>query len=779
MPAGAAPAPAGRAAGLTAGAAPARLGLAVAVAGMAVVSGAAGALAGAHPTGTSTVDPLLSGLLAALVTAAGAAAGRAALLAAGVVAVALSRRWMWLPSGAGLLLAFFHTIPERRRPLVGSLTAALAAQAMLRWPAQAFLGLPSLVAGVVSVVVVASACRRLPRRPRRWLLGISSGLAVLAVAVTAAVAVSLLQARAQLDGGVSAARSALRDMGSDRMSAAVRDLSSASTDLAGADRRVSAWWLRAGRVIPLVAQQQRAVAEVSRAGHGLTASAAAAARSLQGRRFEAGRGMFDLAAIRAVAAPVQGVAAALDRTGATLEAVRSPWLVAPIQRRLDVLGRQLQRYSATAGMAASALRQAPVLLGGSGVQRYLVVFTNPAEDRGLGGFIAAYAVVAADQGRLTMIRQGRAPLLQPPPGSGASLRGEVQYLDRYSAFDPQGHFQDLTYSPDFPTVDQVISQLYPQMQGGAGLDGVLMLDPYALQAILRFTGPVAVPGLPQPLTATDAADVLLRQQYLMGASSSDASRHDVLQEALAAGFNTFMRSRFPSPRALLSALEPMAEQGRLSFWTADRAVQPLLRRAGLAGAFPRPGPSSDVLAVTLSNYDNNKIDAYLHESVRDDVVYDPATGAVRSRLTVDLRNDADAAGLPAYVVGSFPGSGLASGVDKEWLTLYTPLGVTSASFGGRPFHLSGPLPELGVMAYSGYVEIPPGGTGRLVVSLAGRLPAGPRYSMSVRLQPLANPVSAEVSLRPTSGWTAPRSWTLGPDAVQSRTWKLPATTRTR
>src|SRR6202035_2533486 len=97
-----------------------------------------------------------------------------------------------------------------------------------------------------------------------------------------------------------------------------------------------------------------------------------------------------------------------------------------------------------------------------------------------------------------------------------------------------GHFQDVTYSPDFPTVGKVISQMYPQA-GGDQIDGVLALDPDALSALLRFTGPINVAGLPTPLTAANAADVLLRQQYLsFPAREQQTSRHDFLQNALQA-----------------------------------------------------------------------------------------------------------------------------------------------------------------------------------------------------------------------------------------------------
>lgn len=744
-----------------------------AVAGIVIGSGVAGAAAGSHPTGTAFVDPVLSGGLAALVAVAGAAASRGVLLVVAVVGVGLSRRWMWIPSATGLLVSFLHTLAHRRRPLVGALSAAAVAQAMLRWPAFGLTGLPSLVAVMVTLLILVSAGRTLSRPMRRWLLLLSCGLAVLAGVFTAGAVVSLLGARAQVERGIGAAKAALSEMGEDRMAAAIADLSSASDDLNRASGRVSSWWAVGGEAVPIVAQQRRAVMEAARAGAQLAESGAVAARAVQSHRLDAGRGTVDLSSVRALERPVQNVASTLNRTIEVISALRSPWLIPPLAHQLAGFGSELRSEAVTVGTAASFAREAPVLLGGSGPERYLVAFTSPAEDRGLGGFIGAYAVVTADQGHLTLSREGRAPLLEPPAGSTPVLHGPAHYLDRYSLFHPEAHFQDLTYSPDFPTVEEVISQIYPQMQGGQGIDGVLLLDPYALQALLRFTGPITVSGLSQPLTTANAADILLRRQYLGDTSAAaNTARHDVLQELLTTGFRRFVSGALPSPSSLATVLEPLVKQGRLLFWTPMPAVQPLLRRVGLDGAFPRPGPASDVLAVTLSNYDNNKIDGYLHESVKDEIRYDPGTGLVDATVTVDLRNGASVAGLPGYVIGSFSGSGIPLGTDEEWLTLYTPFRVASATFDGVPFHFSGPLPEVGVLAYSGYVEVPAGATGQLRVSLVGRLPAGSSYRMVERLQPLANPVSSVVVLHPSTGWTAPRPWTLGPDSVQSRKWIL-------
>lgn len=303
-----------------------------------------------------------------------------------------------------------------------------------------------------------------------------------------------------------------------------------------------------------------------------------------------------------------------------------------------------------------------------------------------------------------------------------------------------------------------MSEMYPQMSGGSPIDGVLVLDPDALASLLQITGPVTVPGLGQ-LTSANAATILLRQQYLTQ-SVSNAQRHDFLQGALGAGFKKLTSEALPSPRTIASALGPMVRQGRLLFWSSHTTDDPLITSMGLSGTFPSRG-SGDLLAVTQNNAANNKLDAYLHQSVTDHVGYNSSTGDVAATVTVDLQN-AGTTALPSYVAGSYIGSGLPYGTDQTWLTIYSPLALKSVTVGGTAVAFSGPTEEDGVYAYSGWVKVGPQSTAHVVAHLDGKVATG-GYAITTRLQPLANAQSFTVS-------TAGGSWTAGTGQVQRHSW---------
>ena len=273
-----------------------------------------------------------------------------------------------------------------------------------------------------------------------------------------------------------------------------------------------------------------------------------------------------------------------------------------------------------------------------------------------------------------------APLNKALPKGGGHLTGPADYLARYGAFDPQKLFQDVSYAPDLPTVADVIQQLYPQA-GGDPIDGVLALDPYGLADLIGLTGPIDVPGLGR-LTAANTASELLQGQYAAFAESQQRVAHDYDQDALRIEFHRLTTGSLPGPSTLSNALEPDVRQGSIGFWSFDKADQPVLYRLGLADAFPA-ADGHDLLGVTTQNAANNKIDVYLQRVISDAVTYDPANGAVASRVTITLHNEAPAQGLPNEVIGSYTGSGLPPGTNETWLTLYSPLGLRSRH-GQRP-----------------------------------------------------------------------------------------------
>ena len=633
-----------------------------------------------------------------------------------------------------------------------------------------FHGATALVALAATGPCLVTAVRTLSAPARRRVRWCAFGLIALAVVVSIPAALAAYSAHSEVSSGIAQAEGALASIGNGGTESGTAQLRVANADFASAASRTDSWWTAGARLVPVVAQQRQAVATASTVARDVTAVAANQAAGIHYSQLRYSDGHFDLARVTALTGPINVVDSQLTGATAQLRTLQSGWLLQPVQSRLGQLDTQVTRAQASASLAAQLVKVAPSLLGGDGVHHYFVAFMTPAESRGLDGLIASYGELTADQGHLTLTRSGDISQLNSllPPGGG-HLTGPPDYLARYGAFVPQDRFQDLSYAPDLPTVSDVIQQLYPQA-GGGPIDGVLTLDPYGLASLIALTGPIDVPGLGQ-LTSANAASELIKDQYATFAPSQQTQVHDYLQDALRIEFDQLTSGSLPGPHALSEALDAAVRQGRIGFWSFDKSDQPVLRRLGLAGAFPATN-GHDVLAVTTQNAANNKVDTYLQRSISDAVNYDPANGAVTSKVTITLHNGASAL-LPSEVIGSFTGSGLPPGTNRTWLTLYSPLGLHEATVGSLQQGVTD-VAELGVHTYSEYVDIPPGASVTLTFDLAGVTTPGTGYRLTVRNQPMVLADHDTVRVEPAPGWgvTGPATWLPGDDGTVGHTFRL-------
>ncbi len=723
---------------------------------------AAGALAGAHPTGTPVVDPLYGAVFAAGVTLAAARAGRVTLLWLAMVATVAARSVVVFPAAAGLLLAFAAAFPRRPWRALDALTGALAVQVLLRLPGVGFHGATALIAAAATAPLLLSGAWNLPAGGRRWVRRAALAAVGLAVVFCVPLGVAALRSHAALARGIDAAEGALGSVGAGNASSAKQEMAVAAGDFSAVAREVGPWWTAGARLVPVASQQRQAVsAAVSVARDvAVVADREAGRIDYAGLHYQAGG--INLAELRALHGPLHVVDTDLTAGVRTLAGVQSPWLLQPVESRLRRLDREVARAQASASLADQVVAGAPALLGGDGTRRYFVAFMDTSENRGLGGLLASYAILTVRGGHLKLSGAADVGTLNQELAAhgGGHLSGPPDFLARYGDQRPQDYFQDLTISPDLPTVTDVVNQLYTEA-GHPPIDGMLLVDPRSLAALLSFTGPVAAPGLGE-ISASNAAGLLSTGQYaLYPAPSQQTLRRRLLAGALAVAFERLSSGSLPGPRVLADTLSPQVHGGDLLFWSLHPQDQPLLRRVGLAGAFPSAA-GGDLLGFVTQNSAGNKIDAYLHKAIADDVTYDPSTGEVSATVHVTLRNGAPASGLSSAVIGSVTHD-VAPGTNRTWFTIYSPLRLAGVEISGVSHEVVTTGKEFGVEAYSGFVTIPPGGSRVLTARLTGRV-AGGSYRMTLYQQPMVIPQSATLDVTPAPGWRSvgPAAWVAGP-----------------
>jgi hypothetical protein len=289
----------------------------------------------------------------------------------------------------------------------------------------------------------------------------------------------------------------------------------------------------------------------------------------------------------------------------------------------------------------------------------------------------------------------------------------------------------------------VAAEVYAQISGRP-VDGVLYIDPYALEGLVELTGPLQVDELGRPLNAQNTARFLLRDQYVE--VPEKAERIDFLDAAARLAFDRLTTGDLPAVGRVSAVLDPVVDQGRLLAYSPDPEIEAVFERLGLAGSFPEAA-GGDLFAVVHANAGPNKLDAFLRRAVDYQVEFDPATGTVDAVATVTLHNDAPAGGLPDYVLGNR--HGLARGTNRMWLSVYSPLHLETATWDGGALGLE-VHHEYGVRSYGAFVEVPPGGTTTVTYRLRGAVESG-AYRLVLPVQPLVAGDEVEVDVVTPSG----------------------------
>ncbi len=712
------------------------------------------ALAPAAPTGTRLFDAAWCAALGGAASWAGSRSRRWAWIwCSGVVAAGSVGSWWTVVAIVALGLALAGAFFESRARVLGAVVGGLAVQAALRMPSQGFFGLPSLVAIVALVPLFASAYERSPTKTRTRARRVALTLCALAFLASVGLAVAAGIGRSELNSAVGSSRTGLEMIRNGRQTEAAGRLDAAAVDFERAHSLLAAFWTWPARLVPVVAQHRDALASASASGAEIARAGSVAAQTAPYQQLKAANGTVDLTTVRSMQVPVADTAAALLAAQRTLREVRSRWLLQPVADPLASFDTQVDQALPEAILARDALQDAPALLGADADRHYLVLFTNPAESRFLGGFTGSYGFLTAHRGKVSFTVGDRiSQLFTGPKALGLQVPPNNEYRTRYDQYDPARNLQNLTVSPDMPTDAEVVRSLY-QQYSGSSLDGVFVVDPYALAALLKLTGPVTVRGLAEPLTAANAARYLVHDQYLIYGDSHD-DRKDVLSAAGKATFKALTSRHLPGPRDVGNALGPVVAQKRLLFYPFSPQLRPLFARVGTLGAF-RPDNNSDYLSLRSANGNANKIDWYLSRSVVYDAAYDPANGNVMATLTVQLKNRAPSSGLPEYMIGNLhdpsyePGGKVPAGTNTMYVSYYTPLTEQSATLNGKPIGVEQQT-EFGRQVYSGFVTLPSHGEATLVLHLDGSVPAGSAYHLQVLSQPLVHDDGLHVRIHSSS-----------------------------
>lgn len=715
---------------------------------------------GMSPTGGRGIDFLMTAGLGAAYSwacastpALGLVIASSATVVAGVVFISPISVLV-----GGVALALSLTIRQRHEnwPWARSLVGSLGAVSLAFLGGARFLGAATIVALLIAVPTAVFGVRRRPRNVRAWVIRLSIAAAVLMVGSAVAGGVAAWRARTALNDAVAAARVAQRLVNTGDIIRATEQLRIATSKLKIANEQLTSPLAQTARLVPIVAQHKFVLTELTNETANQMLVAADALSQFDPSRLTVTNGAVDLASIRGLETPIVALQTALIAIDSARREVTSPWLVPRVSDLLAEFGTDMVDFRDRTDFLLRAVRVMPAMLGADEPRRYFVALTTPAESRGLGGFMGAFAEVTVTAGRFQVTRVDNTGALNlgGKDPAARTLTGPDYFLANYGPYGfnsgPNGAtaveaWSNITMAPDFPTVAQVIAELYPQ-SGGAELDGVFLLDVYGLAGMMQMTGPVVVPGLNEDINAGNLPEFLLVDQYLIDDFFGEPS-DSLLRRIADATFDAVMQGVLPGPVDMARILGPYVDEGRILGFSTRSEEQTFLTEAGMDGSLPLAN-GSDGFMVAVNNAAPNKIDRYLARDISYEAVYNPATGSVSGVLEVALTNTAPRAGLPAVVLDN--AAGYPRGTARELVMIYTQLPIVTAQVDESPISVT-TIEELGWYKSTVTMIVPPnGGRSILTLTLAGTLNRG-EYSVLARPQPMTLAEQVEVKVNDPTG----------------------------
>jgi hypothetical protein len=697
-----------------------------------VLSATAAFLASSSPTASRWVDFLLLAVAGAIVALAASRARDASLIWIGAVAtLAAAPSWWTILAGAGFAIALLSA--AFRAPIwVRALAGALAFQALLRLPPVGPFGACSAIAIAACLPLLISGYRHCTSiNKRRWGISVAAGLVVFVI-ICSAAGLATLRAAPQLTQGADLARNAVQEAPRDEAAVTVEKLRRAEDLFSQAQDSLQPWWVKPSFGVPVLGQHVRAATVAATAGESLSSTAAATAEKIDGSQSLVANGQVDISLLSSYRPIAEQAAQELQTAKREVSNLTSGWLLPPVRRQVANLTDELSSAAPAAATTAKVLGSTDGILGVNGPRTYLVLATNPAETRELGGFVGGYVLVKVTNGRVELLQSGKASELNEALAAAAPKIGDAQFGNIYGRYQMDRYFNNVTASANFSLVAAAARESFAAATG-TQVDGVILADPAGVAALLKLTGAVDVPAAGRSLDAKTVEQYLQADQYVQFEQDS-TGRTDVLVEVARAVTEALFNRPLPGPAKIVSTLAPAVRGGHLMLISFDPQEQRTLAATGVSGSFGTT-PGHDFISVRGFNANANKIDAFLHRTISYKAVFAPLTGAVQATAQIVIRNDAPRSGLPPIVIGN---ASIPAGNNKMVLAVHSALVLKGLLVDGVATAVE-THEEFGGYSYRFILEVPAGATKELKYELAGQINPGPEYRLDVSAQPMVNP----------------------------------------
>jgi hypothetical protein len=367
------------------------------------------------------------------------------------------------------------------------------------------------------------------------------------------------------------------------------------------------------------------------------------------------------------------------------------------------IGADRQKFDREDGRAIRLLSQgidltryALPFLGLDGPRTYLVMGENNAEMRDEGCPLS-YSVMNTQSGSISLgpgESVDNIELTSPAPGVVVPTGTQTVF----GHLTPTKTWQNSNATADFAFSGRDMQAMFAAATG-QHVNGVIGLDVVALQGLLTLTGPVSVPGIPEPVTAQNAAYVLLDQLYQgLPQGSPQAPRNEDLAAVTSAAFHQ-LQTQPVDLVALARTLATETSERHLQLWDENAEYEKTITEVGASGSVATMDPDR-TFHVAVENATATKLDYFVDVAISD-TVYVLPNGSALVNTAVTLTNHAPVGQPPDYQLGP---DGFNSTVTGEYVgrvLLWSPRGSTQ---------VGGGTPESGLVVREDDIPVYPGKT---------------------------------------------------------------------
>ncbi len=539
--------------------------------------------------------------------------------------------------------------------------------------------------------------------------------------------------------GTDEARAAAADLGSDPAAWTTDRVDRAGAEANDAQARIDRARARlhgdllisAAAAAPISSDQAGSVLDLADAASQAataTRDAVAVARIYRGASGGQGSPQHFLEALKQARPLLADASRRLHRALDQVNRDRARPLVPPLRKQFDSAAVTLAKATDQADSNLQATELAPIALGDAAPVKYLVVLPNPTELRPDGGFAGVVGTMTFDQATPSNIHLVDQASLWGHYGQKFPIPLPIQqHLVEASNSLEIG---DAGWDPDLKNTAPLLEQMW-QSATGESVAGTLLIDPYAISALLRVTGPIAVAGF----GTFDADTFLPRLNVLINVTGAQKST------AVPAVASAVLKALLSQPGAsypkLASTLAEQARQRHLQFRMHDTHVQAAVDAANFGGTIRSPG-NDDYAMIVDANVGATKSDYYVNKKA-EIRVEKQASGLANHEIKLSydfptLTTDADQKLNPRTPTNP-------SGSYRDYLRVYLPETANLTGFqvlvDGKPA-ISNSVTENGVVngkrVIGTYFEVGPGHSAQVAMTYIAALPPGNEYRILLQKQ---------------------------------------------